>query len=108
MSQTYTVRLGTALVAAAGSEELVAVGQPGFTTVIRSVSLINFAASTNLTSLLIRTGSEALNVFRVRLAPESSTLLDLRQVLLPGEEFRLYAELEPVQVLITGYQLDAA
>ena len=104
MAGIYTVRFGYAIASAGDVEVLVYRGEPGYSEVIRNISLTCLSATPGLVAIYLRGAGVNRTIYRSGQLGTTTALLELRQVILPGEELFIFAQVVPVEILVTGYR----
>lgn len=102
MADTYTRRLGGAILGTAGTVVL-GVVPTGETWVIRDLAISSLAgaAMTVYIYLVIQAVNHML--FVVQIQPNTTQHLDLRQSVKPGEQLAMQSTSGPCHGLVTGY-----
>jgi len=105
MQKPYTVRLAAAQYTTTG-DKVVYTTPTGFTTVLRHAIIYNNDAGSATMDLYVALVSPSGNVhiYRALVTATSSVLLDMRQVLLPGDVVHLSVGGSGGGVMLTGYQ----
>lgn len=105
MARPYTISFGYGAAAAAGDVLLLAV-PPIDTYIVRDLVVSNPTGAAQLVSVYYKAGEQNIALLRVQALPTGDSLhLEMRQVLPPGSELRVYFGATNLTVAVTGYWL---